>query len=119
MSGRVELPYISDYISKNGDFDNGITDGSAFIILEGVNYGLIESIKSIQIELLQQLTKNSIKEVDPTRVLEVTNRQMDFVKKIWKENVVGFVDLFDQDGNLITKEMVEKDAVLLQDMLSN
>ncbi|AMR76154.1 hypothetical protein [Borrelia hermsii] len=122
LSGRIELPYIPDYIRKKGNVAHTVNEKDseeAFVILEGVNYGFIEKIKVLQIELLQKLTKNSTKEVDPRVALDVTNQQMEFVKKIWKDNVVGFRGLFDQSGNLVTKEIVEKDAVLLQDMLSN
>ncbi|UPA19060.1 hypothetical protein bpuCAU1_001302 (plasmid) [Borrelia puertoricensis] len=121
LSGCIELPYIPDYIRRKGNVEHANCKDSeeAFVILEGVNYGFIEKIKGFQIELLQKLTKNSTKEVDTRVALDVTNRQMEFVKKIWRENVVGFRGLFDQSGNLVTKEIVERDAVLLQDMLSN
>lgn len=52
-------------------------------------------------------------------MIESTSAQIQFVKKIWTENVVEFVGLYNQEGELITKEMVEKDAILFQDMLSN
>lgn len=52
-------------------------------------------------------------------MLESTSAQIQFVKKIWTENVVEFVGLYNQEGELITTEMVEKDAILFQDMLSN
>ncbi|MBW6187392.1 hypothetical protein KZ870_39975, partial [Pseudomonas aeruginosa] len=97
-------------------------DEQAFITLEGIDYGFIEGVKAFQIELLQKLTllnSNTNKEIDPRLALDVTNQQMEFVKKIWRDNVVGFRGLFDQSGNPITKEMVQKDAILLQDMLSN
>ncbi|AHH11866.1 Hypothetical protein BCO_0120100 (plasmid) [Borrelia coriaceae ATCC 43381] len=116
LSGRIELPYIPDYIRRNG---NVVESKDAFVILEGVNYGFIEGIKVLQIELLQKLTLNSSKEIDTKVALEVTTKQLEFVKKVWRDNVVGFKGLFDQNGNLVTKEMVERDAVLLQDMLSN
>ncbi|UPA12719.1 hypothetical protein [Borrelia venezuelensis] len=122
LSGCIELPYIPDYIRRKGNATNTVNEkGSdkAFVILEGINYGFIEGIKVIQIELLQKLTNNSGKEIDPRVALDVTNRQMEFVKKIWRDNVVGFRGLFDQSGSLVTKEMVERDIVLLQDMLSN
>ncbi|AHH07180.1 Hypothetical protein BCD_1114 (plasmid) [Borrelia crocidurae DOU] len=89
------------------------------MILEGINYGFVEELKAFQIELFQKLSKNSLKEIDPKVTIDVNKRQLEFMKKIWKDNVVGFVGLFDQDNQPVTKEVVEKDAILLQDMLSN
>ncbi|ATQ15453.1 hypothetical protein CNO14_05620 (plasmid) [Borrelia miyamotoi] len=120
LSGRIELPYIPDYMRKQGS--DVESEDRAFIILEGIDYGFIEGVKAFQIELLQKLTllnSSTSKEVDPRVALDVTNQQMEFVKKIWRDNVVGFGGLFDQAGNLVTKEMVQRDAILLQDMLSN
>lgn len=52
-------------------------------------------------------------------MIESTSAQIQFVKKIWDENVVEFVGLENQQGEVITKEMVESDAILFQDMLSS
>ncbi|ETZ17102.1 hypothetical protein BDCR2A_01977, partial [Borrelia duttonii CR2A] len=128
LSGRIELPYIPDYVRKQGDVVNKSgtavereksANEDAFVILEGINYGFIEELKAFQVELFQKLSKNSLKEIDPKAAIDVNKRQLEFVKKIWRDNVVGFVGLFDQDNQPVTKEVVEKDAILLQDMLSN
>ncbi|AHH07150.1 Hypothetical protein BCD_1084 (plasmid) [Borrelia crocidurae DOU] len=127
LSGRIELPYIPDYLRKQGDVVKSGTaaereksaNEDAFVILEGINYGFIEELKAFQIELFQKISKNSLKEIDPKVTIDVNKRQLEFMKKIWKDNVVGFVGLFDQDNQPVTKEVVEKDAILLQDMLSN
>ncbi|AFI31910.1 hypothetical protein [Borrelia crocidurae] len=128
LSGRIELPYIPDYLRKQGDvFHKSGTaaereksaNEDAFVILEGINYGFIEELKAFQVELFQKISKNSLKEIDPKAAIDVNKRQLEFVKKIWRDNVVGFVGLFDQNNQPVTKEVVQKDAILLQDMLSN
>ncbi|AHH05590.1 hypothetical protein CNO14_06865 (plasmid) [Borrelia miyamotoi] len=82
LSGRIELPYIPDYMRKQGS--DVESEDRAFIILEGIDYGFIEGVKAFQIELLQKLTllnSSTSKEVDPRVALDVTNQQMEFVKK--------------------------------------
>ncbi|ACL34899.1 hypothetical protein [Borreliella garinii] len=116
LDGRVMLPYIPDYIRNSKETIE--EKDRAFVVLQGINYGFVENLKARQIELFQKLNRESSKN-NPNTMIESTNAQIQFVKKIWKENVVEFVGLFNQNGEIITKEMIENDAILFQDMLSN
>ncbi|WP_434246496.1 hypothetical protein [Borreliella burgdorferi] len=116
LSGKVMLPYIPDYIRNSNESIK--EEDKAFVVLQGVNYGFVEKLKARQIELFKKLNGENGKN-NPNAMIESTSAQIQFVKKIWNENVVEFVGLFNQEGELITKEMVEKDAILFQDMLSN
>ncbi|WP_029348108.1 hypothetical protein [Borreliella valaisiana] len=116
LNGKVMLPYIPDYVRNSKETIE--EKDRAFVVLQGINYGFVENLKARQIELFQKLNGESSKN-NPNAIIESTNAQIQFVKKIWKENVVEFVGLFNQKGEVITKEMIENDAVLFQDMLSN
>ncbi|WP_210360254.1 MULTISPECIES: hypothetical protein [Borreliella] len=116
LDGRVMLPYIPDYIRNSKETIE--EKDRAFVVLQGINYGFVENLKARQIELFQKLNRESSKN-NPNTMIESTNAQIQFVKKILKENVVEFVGLFNQNGEIITKEMIENDAILFQDMLSN
>ncbi|WP_421136395.1 hypothetical protein QIA36_07165 (plasmid) [Borreliella yangtzensis] len=116
VSGRVRIPYIPDYIRNSKEI---VREGDkAFVVLQNVNYGFVEKLKARQIELFKKLNGENGKN-NSNAMIESTSAQIQFVKKIWTENVVEFVGLYNQEGELITKEMVEKDAILFQDMLSN
>ncbi|WP_210379865.1 hypothetical protein [Borreliella garinii] len=116
LNGKVMLPYIPDYVRNSKETIE--EKDRAFVVLQGINYGFVENLKARQIELFQKLNRESSKN-NPNTMIESTNAQIQFVKKIWKENVVEFVGLFNQNGEIITKEMIENDAILFQDMLSN
>ncbi|MBB6043488.1 hypothetical protein [Borreliella yangtzensis] len=116
ISGRVRIPYIPDYIRNSKEIVK--EEDKAFVVLQDVNYGFVEKLKARQIELFKKLNGENGKN-NSNAMIESTSAQIQFVKKIWTENVVEFVGLYNQEGELITKEMVEKDAILFQDMLSN
>ncbi|APJ09277.1 hypothetical protein [Borreliella afzelii] len=116
VSGRVMIPYIPDYIRNSKEIVK--EEDKAFVVLQDVNYGFVEKLKARQIELFKKLNGGNGKN-NSNAMIESTSTQIQFVKKIWTENVVEFVGLYNQEGELITKEMVEKDAILFQDMLSN
>lgn len=116
VSGRVRIPYIPDYIRNSKEIVK--EEDKAFVVLQHVNYGFVEKLKARQIELFKKLNGENGKN-NSNAMIESTSAQIQFVKKIWTENVVEFVGLYNQEGELITKEMVEKDAILFQDMLSN
>lgn len=116
VSGRVRIPYIPDYIRNSKEIVK--EEDKAFVVLKDVNYGFVEKLKARQIELFKKLNGGNGKN-NSNAMIESTSAQIQFVKKIWTENVVEFVGLYNQEGELITKEMVEKDAILFQDMLSN
>ncbi len=116
VSGRVRIPYIPDYIRNSKEIIK--EEDKAFVVLKDVNYGFVEKLKARQIELFKKLNGGNGKN-NSNAMIESTSAQIQFVKKIWTENVVEFVGLYNQEGELITKEMVEKDAILFQDMLSN
>ncbi|WP_420025357.1 hypothetical protein QIA36_05265 (plasmid) [Borreliella yangtzensis] len=116
VNGRVRIPYIPEYIRNSKEIVK--EEDKAFVVLQDVNYGFVEKLKARQIELFKKLHGENGKN-NSNAMIESTSAQIQFVKKIWTENVVEFVGLYNQEGELITKEMVEKDAILFQDMLSN
>ncbi|MCD2401687.1 hypothetical protein LRB67_05415 [Borreliella bissettiae] len=116
LTGRVMLPYIPDYI-RNGK-EKIKEEEKAYVVLKDINYGFVEKLKARQIELFKKLNDENGK-TNSNAMIESTSDQIQFVKKIWDENVVAFVGLENQQGEVITKEMVEGDAILLQDMLSS
>ncbi|WP_049752324.1 hypothetical protein [Borrelia duttonii] len=59
LSGRIELPYIPDYLRKQGDVVNKSgtaaekaksANEDAFVILEGINYGFMEELNIKKLE---------------------------------------------------------------------
>ncbi|PRQ89730.1 hypothetical protein [Borreliella burgdorferi] len=116
LTGRVMLPYIPDYIRNSKEKIK--EEEKAYVVLKDINYGFVENLKARQIELFKKLNGENGK-TNSNAMIESTSDQIQFVKKIWDENVVGFVGLENQQGEVITKEMVEGDAILFQDMLSS
>ncbi|UGQ16725.1 hypothetical protein [Borrelia sp. RT5S] len=117
LTGRVQIPYIPSYIRNGKDLDLNSEESDAYIVLENVDYGFMEKLKARQIQILQDIKKSDGSEYDPAGVAKSTAAQMQYVRQVWNEHVAGFVGLFDQTGKLVTKEMVECDAILLDDML--
>ncbi|WKC58494.1 hypothetical protein [Borrelia sp. P9F1] len=129
LTGRVPIPYIPSYIRNGKDFNTKseakevkeakeAEDSQAYIILENIDYGFMERLKARQIQILQDIKKGG-GEHDSAGVAAATEAQMKYVRQVWREHVAGFTGLFDQTGKLVTKEMVESDAILLDDMLLN
>lgn len=116
LTGKVMLPYIPDYIRNSKEKIK--EEEKAYVVLEDINYGFVEKLKARQIELFKKLNGENGKN-NSNAMIESTSAQIQFVKKIWDENVVEFVGLENQQGEVITKEMVESDAIFFQDMLSS
>lgn len=120
LSEKLEFSFVPSLVramSKHEREEWTRENGEAFIVLEGVNFGFMQSFREHQIALSKLLEKNEGKGM--SEIVEANLEQLKFAESIWRENVVGFRGLFDESGTPVTKEQVERDVVLKDEVIKS
>ncbi|QMU99651.1 hypothetical protein F0310_04365 (plasmid) [Borrelia sp. A-FGy1] len=120
LEGRMQIPYIPGYVRNSSSKEEKDLEeqNRAYIILDKINYGFIEKLKANQVTIAY-LIRGDKGEQEASMLAKSVMAQLKQAREILEENVVGFVNLFDQTGRPVTKEMLEQDAIFKFDVVEN